>query len=547
MNVIDFLYIVSHKMTIKSIHIIILSIALFMANAHAQSLSVNSNQTKANVVLILADDQMWDSLGLLGHIEVKTPNLDRLAAKGVRFSNAYNMGSYSPAVCVASRAMLNTGAFLWRAEALTKSRRNKPNRNSPNNQTSINYLLEKSTPEAYWSQYMQQAGYETYFTGKWHVQGIDPANIFDHAINVRAGMPKAHTTFYSRKFEPGKPDGVPYNKKLGGFWQGGKHWSEVLADDSETFFQQAKNSDKPFFMYLAFNAPHDPRQAPKEYVAMYDVNTIQVPKNFIPEYPYNEDAGAGRRLRDERTAPFPRTEHAIKVTRQEYFALITHMDEQIGRILAALENSGKADNTYVFFTADHGLAVGDHGFVGKQNMYDSSMKVPFLITGPGISAGRTVDVPIYLQDVMATSLAIAGVDKPPHVDFNNVLPLAQGKTSKGEYSSIYGAYTVTQRMYRNDKYKLVMYPSANIIRLYDMEIDPLETKDLAENKQRPDALIKKLFNEFLQQQQRMNDPLNLTHLLNNFLNRIPPEHVAKAKKSGNQNTKIVRGINYHED
>ena len=521
---------------------ILLSLAFYLGNSQASSLSVESNQaksnqTKPNVVLILADDQMWDSLGLLENSEVKTPNLDRLAAQGVLFSNAYNMGSFSPAVCVASRTMLNTGAFLWKAEALSSYKRNKIDRNTPKNLPPINFALEKSKPEAYWSEYMKQGGYETYFSGKWHVQGITPDKLFDHTLNVRSGMPKAHRTFYSRKFEPGKPDGVPYNKELGGFWQGGKHWSEVLADDSEVFFHQAKKSEKPFFMYLAFNAPHDPRQAPKKFVDMYDSDKIKVPENFLPEYPYNEYAGAGRSLRDERTAPFPRTEHAIKVTRQEYFALITHMDEQIGRILSALKKSGKGDNTYVFFTADHGLAVGDHGFLGKQNMYDSSMRVPFLVAGPGIPKRSTVATPIYLQDVMATSLAIADVKKPAQVDFNNILPLAQGKTTQGEYDAIYGGYSIMQRMYRNDKYKLIIYPRANMVRLYDMVNDPLETTDLAENETRPVALLTSLLKEFQQQQKLMLDPLDVTMAFNNFLNDVPPKPRDKTEKRSKQSTK----------
>lgn len=517
-------------MKTKYFLMVLLVLVSFLGNSQEQESYPPLKQIKPNIVLILADDQMWDSLGLRGNNGVITPNLDRLAAKGVAFSNAYNMGSYAPAVCVASRAMLNTGTFLWRAEALSKYRRVKSKPNSANNQMAINYVLEKDTAQAYWSQYMQQAGYETYFSGKWHVQGVDVNKIFDHTLNVRAGMPKAHSTFYSRKFEPDKPDGVSYNKELGGFWHGGKHWSEILADDSEAFFQQVKESDKPFFMYLAFNAPHDPRQAPKKYIDMYDVNSINVPENFLPEYPYNEEAGSGRNLRDERTAPFPRTEHAIKVTRQEYFALITHMDEQIGKILSALEKSGKADNTYVFFTADHGLAVGDHGFLGKQNMYDSSMKVPFLMSGPGIPANTIVEAPIYLQDVMSTSLAIAGLEKPALIDFKNILPLAQGKTSKSEYDSIYGAYTFSQRMYRNEKYKLVIYPRANIVRLYDMENDPLEILDLAQSDQPPVELLINLFKQFEQQQKLMNDPLDVSSVFASFLNNMQAIPIAKAIK-----------------
>jgi len=144
-------------------------------------------------------------------------------------------------------------------------------------------------------------------------------------------------------------------------------------------------------MYLAFNATHDPRQSPKEYIDRYPLDRIKLPENFLPQYPHAAKV-CGLGLRDEKLMPYPRTEFAVKVHRQEYFAIVTHMDDQIGRILEALEKSGKADNTYIIFTADHGLAVGHHGFCGKQNMYDHSMRVPFFIVGPDIEAGSKIDV-----------------------------------------------------------------------------------------------------------------------------------------------------------
>ena len=381
---------------------------------------------KPNILFIFADDMMWDSIGAVEDCPVETPNLDRLAKQGVRFSHAYNMGSYAPAVCVASRMMLNTGGFVWNAAAFSPERKKGKNGNVPRNKSS--YTIEHRKPAGYWSQWMKQAGYETYFTGKWHVGGASPKNIFDHSVHIRGGMPSGSRRQYSRSFTPGQPDGWSYDESEGGYWEGGTHWSEVLATDSEAFLKQAAQSDKPFFMYLAFNAPHDPRQAPKDYLDRYEVDEVEVPANFLPEYPYNEYAGAGRGLRDEKTAPFPRTEYAIQVTRKEYFALITHMDTQIGHILDALEATGKADNTYIFFTADHGLAVGDHGFLGKQNMYDSSMRVPFIMTGPGLVAGKVVDAPVYMQDVMPTTLEIAEAPKPDQVEFHSLLPLATGKT-----------------------------------------------------------------------------------------------------------------------
>lgn len=476
---------------------------------------------KPNILFIFADDQMWNSLGCLEGSGVKTPNLDRLRKQGAIFSHAYNQGSYSAAVCVASRMMLNTGAFIWEAAAFSPQGRNMDDPNAPKGQSVIEIPSRK--PAAFWSQYMKQAGYETYFTGKWHVSGVSTKQIFDHSVHERGGMVKGGTKgSYDRKFIPGKPDAwTPDDRSLDGYWEGGKHWSEVLADDSEAFLQLAKKSDRPFFMYLAFNAPHDPRQSPREFINLYPVDSIAVPENFLPEYPYNEAAGAGRTLRDERLAPFPRTKYSIQVSRQEYFALITHMDVQIGRILDALEATGKAANTYVFFTSDHGLAIGDHGFMGKQNMYDSSMRVPLLMVGPGVAAGKTVDAPVYLQDIMATSLELAGVKKPAQVKFHSLLPLATGRTQTSAYNAMYGAYFGTQRMYRTDRYKLIIYPTANKVRLYDMINDPLEMKDLAEAKPRPDQLLNSLFAQFKALQKEMHDPVDVTGAFGNFMSLVP--------------------------
>ncbi len=181
-----------------------------------------------------------------------------------------------------------------------------------------------------------------------------------------------------------------------------------------------------------------------------------------------------------------------------------------------------ADNTYVFFTSDHGLAVGDHGFVGKQNMYDASMRVPMLVAGPGIPAGKTIDAPVYLQDIMATSLELAGVEKSAQVEFNSLLPLATGATDKSAYDAIYGAYFGTQRMIRTDRYKMIVYPTANMVRLYDMKNDPLEKTDLAEDKIKYSELLDTLFTRLKRKQEEMDDPVDITEAFSNFMNDVPP-------------------------
>jgi choline-sulfatase len=343
-------------------------------------------------------------------------------------------------------------------------------------------------------------------TGKWHVPG---APRFDVVKDVRPGMPRAVGSGYNR---PKSPEDYakgwkPWDRAHGGFWQGGTHWTKVVGDNSVEFLKQAAREKAPFFMYLAFNAPHDPRQAPKEYVDMYPLSSVGVPRDFLPEYPFKDKIGCSRGLRDEKLAPFPRTEYAVKVNRQEYFACITYVDVQVGRILRALEETGKAKNTYVIYTADHGLAVGHHGLMGKQNMYEHSMRPPFIMSGPGIRPGTRITTPIYLQDAMATSLELAGAKRPAYVEFKSLMPLVRGER-KVQYESIYGKYMNLQRMIVRDGWKLMMYPSARKERLYNLKADPFEMNDLRADP-RHAAVARKLKSEFRKLQKEMGDDFDV--------------------------------------
>lgn len=479
------------------------------------TLSINvlaQTSSLPNVLFIFADDQTFESIGSLNNNEIKTPNLDQLKDMGATFTHTFNQGSWAPAVCVASRTMLNTGKYIWKAARYSAKAAKREDPNLP--EKMVEYEVKQEVPKGYWSEYMKAEGYDTYFAGKWHV-GRKVNEIFDVCGTVRGGMPNQTRERYERKFIEGEPDTwSPYDKSKEGFWKGGKHWSEVLGDEALGFLDAATNDEDPFFMYLAFNAPHDPRQSPKEYVDMYPLENISVPQSFLTEYPYCEEAGAGPKLRDEKLAPFPRTKRSVKINRQEYYAIISHMDAQIGRILEALEKSGKADNTYIIFTADHGLALGDHGYIGKQNMYDRSMRVPLFVTGPGIKAGKVINEKVYLQDAMATALDIAGSEAINEVDFTSLLPLCDG-TSKNGNEAVYGAYLGNQRMIRTDRYKMIVYPTANIVRLYDLKKDPWEMHDLA-----GDAKYKKqmdkLFKQFKELQKEVADPLDISKYYNNF-------------------------------
>jgi len=473
---------------------------------------------KPNFLFLFTDDQNFETIQALGNSEIHTPNLDRLVTKGTSFTHAYNMGGWNGAVCVASRAMIISGRSIWRAKEFESQ------------------WQEKKGIEHTWAKIMEANGYDTYMTGKWHVKAAADT-VFQDARHIRPGMPGDHFNWsdqaerykrmedeglssnsimplgYGRPLNENDNSWSPSDKSMGGFWEGGTHWSEVVKDDATDFLKIAANDEDPFMMYIAFNAPHDPRQAPEEFVEMYDVDDISIPKSFLPEYPYKDSIGLSFKLRDEALAPFPRTEYAVKTHIKEYYAIISHLDKQVGDILDALEATGKADNTYIFFSSDHGLSVGKHGIIGKQNMYDHSMRVPMIICGPDIPKNNRLDTEVMLQDIMASTLDLADISKPDYVEFNSLIDIAKAQRTESYYPAIYGAYIDHQRMIRKDDFKLIVYPRIEKTLLFDLANDPHEINDLSEQT-KYNAKVKSLFTELIALQEHYEDPLDLSNMYN---------------------------------
>lgn len=485
---------------------------ILIISCSPQANSPKQEKKQPNILFLFADDMTYHAINALGNEEIHTPNLDKLVKGGTTFTNAYNMGGWNGAVCVASRAMMISGKSIWNAKQFIE-----------NWKEGDSTLVQQT-----WGQQLQAVGYDTYMSGKWHVE-IPADQVFQEVKHIRPGMPKDAGFFgpirewikngkqkawgdimpagYNRPLNKQDQSWSPSDTSFGGFWAGGKHWSEVLKDDALSFIEMASKKENPFFMYLAFNAPHDPRQAPASFVDQYPLENISIPPNFLPLYSDKDSIGCGRLLRDEALAPFPRTELAVKVHIQEYYAIITHLDEQIGKILKALEAQEELDNTYIFFTADHGLAVGRHGLIGKQNMYDHSIRVPFLMVGPGVPANKKVAASIYLQDIHPTSMALAGAAQY-NSDFQNLLPIASGESIKSKYNSIYGCYMDYQRMIRKDGFKLIVYPTLKKVKLFNVSIDPHEMNDISKQAAYQEK-TKMLAKELMQLQKDMNDELEL--------------------------------------
>ena len=223
---------------------------------------------KPNILFIFADDQAYETVAALGYNdEVQTPHLDRLSKRSTVFSHAYNMGGWNGAICVASRTMLNTGLFIWDAQKSEQS------------------LKSDWVPKnKFWAQQLAAQGYDTYFTGKWHVKA-DANKVFATARHIRGGMPRQTPEGYNRPKADGSDPWDPSDPKFGGFWEGGTHWSEVVGNDALDYLAAAAKDDDPFFMYLAFNAPHDPRQAPKEFVDRYPARQSRRPRNLHARIP----------------------------------------------------------------------------------------------------------------------------------------------------------------------------------------------------------------------------------------------------------------------
>ena len=444
-------------------------------------------QTRPNILLILSDDQRADAVGAYGNPYVHTPTLDALAHRGVTFTNAYCMGSHRGAVCAPSRAMLMSGRSLFHV-----------------------YDTLAGVPTL--PQTLRDNGYLTFGTGKWHNERSAFQAGFTHGKTIFFGGMSDH---YQVPVVDLLPDGSFSEDTLRGFS------TDVFTASALSFLEDYATGDQtqPFFAYVAYTAPHDPRSPAPDYIDRYAPEQLPLPPNFVAAHPF--DLGV-MTIRDENLGAWPRTPEQIRQQLADYYGLVTHLDARVGDLLRALETHGLVENTIVVFTSDHGLAIGSHGLLGKQSLYEESLHAPLILAGPGLArpglAGRhsarpgvreqqTRDALVYLYDLLPTLCGLVDVTPPTGIDGHDLGPIIEGEMPEVR-TSLFTTYATTQRAVKNHRWKLIQYPAIDHTQLFDLQNDPYELNNLADDSAH--SLVRtRMWNELLAQQQQAGDTVSL--------------------------------------
>ncbi len=409
--------------------------------------SVFAQETKKNILFLFADDQREDTISAFGNPHISTPNLDRLVKMGTSFRQNYCFGSNSGAVCVPSRAMVHSGK-AW--TQITTDLKNTP-------------IL----PET-----LGAHGYQTFITGKWHNGSQSILRGFQSGKRVMMGGMSNHAKVPIVDISNDRKKLI--NKRVGN-----KMSSELFADALIEFLK-SRNPEKPFYAYCAFTAPHDPRQPPLKYKRMYANKRPPLPKNYLPQHPFNNGHMDGGR--DENLGPWPRTPDLIREQLSEYYGLISFMDSQIGRIIDQLDKLELWEDTLVIYAADHGLAMGSHGLLGKQSVYEHSMKCPLILVDKSVPQNSQRNNFTYLFDLYPTVLEYAGVAVEPGLVSQSLWPSINGDMSQNR-KSVFLPFRNLMRSCRDEQFKIIFYPPINHVQLFDLKSDPDEMINLAD---RPD-------------------------------------------------------------
>jgi arylsulfatase A-like enzyme len=476
----------------KNIKILAATIALSSFNTSVKSnppqLPRLENSGKPrNVVFILSDDHRYDYMGFVGKVPwLKTPNMDRMAAEGAYIKNAF----VTTSLCSPSRASILTGLYSHTHKVVDNT--------AP--------LPEGLT---FFPQYLQEAGYQTAFFGKWHMgnDSGEPQPGFNH-------------------WEAFQGQGEYYNPRINtnGVWkkyQDSTYVTDLLTEHAIDFIKGQIKDNKPFFVYLSHKGVHDSFQPAKRHKGMYAGKPLVIPESFYTPYygikqlptidPKTGKAAQGRDYYGEDMIP-----NWVKNQRESwhgvdysyhgrpwkdqvinYCETLMAVDESIGSVLDFLKEAGIEDNTLVIYMGDNGFAWGEHGLIDKRQFYEESVRVPMLARCPELFKGSQVlEKMVQNVDIAPTILACAGLDKSEEMVGNNFIPLLQGKEIPWRNRIFYEYYwehefpqTPTMHGVRTDQYKYIRYYGIwDTNEFYDLKNDPNEMHNLIEAPELQDTI-----------------------------------------------------------
>jgi N-acetylglucosamine-6-sulfatase len=451
------------------------------AAAPVQPLARVAGTTPRNVVFILSDDHRYDALGFMGHSIVKTPNMDRIAQRGVHLRNAF----VTTSLCSPSRATILTGLYAHQHK-----------------------VVDNNTPvpagTTFFPQYLQRAGYQTALVGKWHMGGDDPGPQpgFDHWVSF-----SGQGTYLP------SPAGLNVNGKP--VPQKGYITDELT--DYALDWLRARDRSRPFFLYFSHKGVHNdyiPATRSSDFVPAERHRGTLEGTTFTPptseHFPPDQEARRPRWVRDQRNSwhgvdfPYHSTldvGHFFK----RYAETLMGVDESIGRVLEYLKSEKLLDSTLVIYMGDNGFAFGEHGLIDKRTAYEESMRVPMIMQCPDLfPGGRTVEHVVANLDIAPTVLAAAGLQPPPNMIGASMLPLARGERVPWRTELLYEYYwernfpqTPTMFALRTDEYKFIRYYGLwDVDELFDLRADPAEMGSLAyasEQAQRVQQMSDRLF------------------------------------------------------
>ncbi|WP_158850748.1 sulfatase-like hydrolase/transferase [Algibacter sp. L1A34] len=463
----------SNRKNLIKIFALLLLVSLSSCKENEKKEVVKEETKKPNILFLFTDDQRGGTIGAMDKYNVQTPNMDQLVDNGTSFTNSYILGATTAAVCSPSRAMLMTGRHYFNIE--------------PNVYAQFAFPKEEKgqSDKLTFPEYFKANGYKTFATGKQHNGEPWVERGFDY---VKSAFLGGMTTHYGTKVKDYTPEtgwSTPYKDTE-------KFSSEVFGDAAVGFLNDYKKED-PFLMYVAFTAPHDPRTPPQEFKDMYPNEDMALPENFMSQHPFEI---ADEKIRDEVLLPFPRTPEAIQKEISDYYGMITATDAQIGRVLKALKDSGKADNTIIVLAGDNGLALGQHGLLGKQNVYEHSVSVPLVFVGPNIPKNKKTAALAYLHDVFPTLCGLTGLEIPESVQTEDLTPVIEGDAKEVRTSMLY-AYNSWpgeafkpninnhggHRAVRKGEFKLIVSSKNDnyTYQLFNIKNDPWELINLIED------------------------------------------------------------------